>query len=249
MEFDRTQRGYVICTTPRSGSNFLAQLLASTGELGRPLEYFNGPARRVLDHPDFPDDPEAQLHAIPRLGASDNGVYAFKLFITQFDEVAHTHWPLRLPNLSFVRLERRDLLGQAISFARAIQTGQYRSTSPSGGQAVYDGHSIAHCLSLVVGQQARWQAYFAVNNLKPLTIAYEDIVADPAAAVKAVGQLMGLTEPPRIDTALVNLQIQRDAQSEEWRARFLAAHGDVTVPLALDLHNLSDHQTRVRARA
>lgn len=36
-------RGFAICTAPRSGSNFLSQLVASTGQLGRPREYFNGP--------------------------------------------------------------------------------------------------------------------------------------------------------------------------------------------------------------
>ncbi|MGP8122502.1 MAG: Stf0 family sulfotransferase [Xanthobacteraceae bacterium] len=40
-------RGYAICTMPRSGSNFLCQLLASSGCLGRPLEYFNGPESPV----------------------------------------------------------------------------------------------------------------------------------------------------------------------------------------------------------
>ena len=50
-------RGYAICTAPRSGSNFLCQLLAGTGLLGRPLEYFNGPGRRYFDDPSYPDDP------------------------------------------------------------------------------------------------------------------------------------------------------------------------------------------------
>jgi LPS sulfotransferase NodH len=249
MTLDPSQRGYVICTAARSGSNFLAQLLTSSGELGRPLEYFNGPARRALDHPDYPDDPEAQLLAIPKLGATANGVYGFKLFMTQFEDVAHTRWALRLPNLSFLHLERRDVLGQAISFARAIQTGQYRSTSPRNGQAIYDGLSIARCLSTVITHQARWRAYFAINGLNPQILVYEDVVADPNAAVATVGRLMNLPSTPRADQALVDLQVQRDAESDEWRARFLAEHGDVTVPLALDLHNLPCPAELLRALA
>ena len=31
---------YLICTTPRSGSTFLSEALASTGVAGRPEEYF-----------------------------------------------------------------------------------------------------------------------------------------------------------------------------------------------------------------
>src|SRR5258708_7421733 len=98
-------RGYAICTAARSGSNFLDELLTSTGQLGRPMEYFNAVARRATGMPDYPDDPEAQLAAILNLGATPNGVYGVKLFAEQFDAVAATRWPLRLPNLRFVHLE------------------------------------------------------------------------------------------------------------------------------------------------
>ena len=74
----------MICTTPRSGSNYLSQILESTGVLGRPREYFNGPARRVLDDPSYPDDVEAQIERILTDGATANGVYALKLFPDQF---------------------------------------------------------------------------------------------------------------------------------------------------------------------
>lgn len=233
MAFDGANRGYVICTSARSGSNFLSQLLTSTDRLGRPLEYFNGPARRVLDHRDFPDDPEAQLEAITRLGATANGVYALKIFMSQFDQVARTRWASRLPNLSFVYLERRDVLGQAISWARALQTGQYRSTSASAGPAVYDAAQIRQCLSMILIEQARWRGYFAVNALQPLTIIYEDLVSAPQAAVDAVRQLVGLEDGLAIDPAAIDLVIQRDEASAAWRARFLAETADLTIPTTL----------------
>src|SRR5947209_10247439 len=78
------QRGYAICTQPRSGSNLLCQVLSSTDQLGYPLEYFNGPGRRALGLPDFPDAPELQVKAILRLGMTPNGVYGVKLFASQF---------------------------------------------------------------------------------------------------------------------------------------------------------------------
>jgi LPS sulfotransferase NodH len=40
------KRGYAICTSARSGSNWLCYLLSSTGQLGHPREYFNVEARR-----------------------------------------------------------------------------------------------------------------------------------------------------------------------------------------------------------
>jgi hypothetical protein len=56
------------------------QLICPLDQLGRPLEYFNGPGRRALGMPDFPDAPELQIEAVLRLGATPNGVYAVKLF-------------------------------------------------------------------------------------------------------------------------------------------------------------------------
>jgi LPS sulfotransferase NodH len=223
-------QGYAICTTPRSGSNFLSQLLTSTGVLGRPLEYFNGPARRVLDHPDFPDDPEAQLAAITRLGATPNGIYGLKLFMSQFDQVARTRWPCRLPGLSFVYLERRDVLGQAISWARAEQTGQYRSTSPVSAPPTYDPVLIRARLSMLLVEQARWRDYFAVNAVTPLFLIYEDVVRAPDRAVEAVSRLLGLPHPPWIDHERIDLAVQRDALSDDWRARFVAEHADLAIP-------------------
>ena len=37
-------RSYVICTTPRSGSTLLCQLLASTGKSGNPDSWFHQPS-------------------------------------------------------------------------------------------------------------------------------------------------------------------------------------------------------------
>src|SRR3954470_16038967 len=101
------QRGYAICTQPRSGSNLLCQVLSSTDRLGHPLEYFNGPARRALGLPDFPDAPELQIGEILHGGATPNGVYAVKLFASQLAAVSRrVRWTGLLPNLRFVYLER-----------------------------------------------------------------------------------------------------------------------------------------------
>ena len=75
-----TTRGYVICTALRSGSNYLCQLLTSTGKLGAPLKYFNGHSRRIFEDPSYPDQPEAQIAKILTVGAAPNGVYGLKLF-------------------------------------------------------------------------------------------------------------------------------------------------------------------------
>ena len=229
-ESPRVLRGYAICTQPRSGSNLFCQYLSSTNRLGHPLEYFNGSGRRALGIPDFPDEPEQQIAFILRKATSSNGVYALKLFAHQHDAVAaRVSWTSALPNLRFVYHVRNDVLGQAISWVRAMQTGQYRSTQLATGVAGYDGGRILDRLLAIVRERARWELFFARTGVAPLRTAYEDLVADPLRQVRRVAEFLDVGEVDAsigIDAARIDLAIQRDAQSEAWRKRFHDEYGD-----------------------
>ncbi len=229
----------MICTEARSGSNFLCQLLESTGVLGRPLEYFNGEGRRKFDFPDYPDDPQAQLAAILEYGAGPNGVFGFKLFSRQADRVSATRWAERLPGLRFIHLERLDYLGQAISAEIGLQTGVHRSYAPKTSEVTprFDREKIAERMRSAARGQARWRLFFARNGISPLYLTYEGLSADPAAAVRAVVDLMGIEGPVVIDPAKVRVAIQRDDVNEAWRQRFLKEAGDLTAPESLGAHS------------
>ncbi len=218
-------RGYAICTAPRSGSAYLCQLLDSTRVLGRPYEFFNPAIKTLPRMADHPADPASQLERITTRGATPNGVYGFKLFAAQADRAAETHWPTVLPNLTFLRLIRRDTLGQALSLARAQQTGQYRWNFEISGSAVYDREKIQSLLARVVQAQARWELYFARIGLQPLSLVYEDVVERPQAAVDAIAALVKV-EGAVCDFSRVEIKVQRDAVSAEWRERFLAEATD-----------------------
>jgi LPS sulfotransferase NodH len=224
-------RGYAICTERRSGSIFLCRLLRSTGVLGWPSEYFDANTiRNSRDLPDYPQDAEGQIAQIPHVGATPNGVYGLKLFSHQFDHTKSTRWTERLPGLSFIYLERRDLLGQALSQVRAQQTQQWVASAAPQGEPVYDGPLINRVLALLATAQARWRYYFARNGIPMLHLVYEEVMQSPQASVEAVGRLIGLEERPKVDLgALGALTIQRDALSETWRARYLAEWRDLGV--------------------
>jgi LPS sulfotransferase NodH len=223
------QRGYAICTQPRSGSNLLCQYLSSTDRLGYPLEYFNGPGRRALGLPDYPDAPKLQIEAVLRLGATPNGIYGEKLFASQFATFSRRlRWMDLLPDLHFVYLTRDDLLGQAISWARALQTAQYRSTQSAKRLAAYDADLIRSRLTAIVRERAQWEIFFARTGIEPLRIVYERFLEDQPSYVDRVAGLVDI-ENPVIDQRRVDLVIQRDAVTEEWKQRFRAENGDPNV--------------------
>lgn len=220
-------RGYAISGEQRSGSSFLCQVLTSTGVLGRPLEYFNAPGLARFQ-PHYPQDGEGQLREITGQGKTPNGVYGVKLFSADFDRMAPTGWTTHLPNLHFVWLTRRDLLSQAISVVRIAQTGQYASYARAEADPVYVRERIAREIHRLAYGQARWAAFFARCGLKPLHLTYEEVAAHPQSAADAVARLVGLETDATIDAAQIHTRVQRDAISEEWRARFVCEAGDLT---------------------
>lgn len=219
-------RGYMICTTPRSGSNYLCQLLASTGQLGNPIEYFNTRSRRNHTDARYPKDRCGQLDIIRSTGATPNGIYAVKVMPLQYSRVAKKVDLFReLPNLELVRFRRRDLLGQAISVARVQQTGQFRASSRASGQLIYDAQGIRNCIHAVRARESMWDQLMLEAGMQPLTLEYEDVMRDPQAAVDQVATLMGLAASPLVDPARVLVTVQRDRETDAWRQRFLADTG------------------------
>jgi trehalose 2-sulfotransferase len=213
-------RGYALCGEPRCGSTYLARLLASTGIMGNPREYFGGrDAVRSANR-----DPEAHLSGWIRKTATPNGIYGLKIFAEQFDLVEGCGWATRLPGLRFVHIRRLDLLGQAVSLVRARQTLAFESLHPVRHEPVYSRRHIASTLNRIAHNQARWACWFARNGLDPLHLTYEEIAERPAGTVQRIHRHLGLSGP--VKPGRVALEVQRDRLSETWRERFVLESGD-----------------------
>lgn len=212
----------MICTSPRSGSTYLGQLLSSTGVLGKPLEYFNLPVRRGRN-PDYPAGRRQQIRRVLVDGATSNGIYGVKAFANHFLTISKRADPfVALPNLKLVRLKRRDLLGQAISLARARQTGQYSSRAPEHAPPAYDRERICYYVRYLVKEEQAWDAIVACAGVTPLILEYEEVLRDPQGAVDRISAAMGVQEPASIAPEAIWSNVQRDAISAEWRQRFLS---------------------------
>jgi len=213
-------KGYVVCATPRSGSNFLCQLLASTGALGVPREYFNVVGRRKYDDPDYPEDALDQLRQVLVTGATANGVYGVKIHPFQLAPLAgRIDVFADLPNAKALWIRRRDRLGQALSWARAQQTGQHRADDPVEGEATYAPEPIERCRTLLEDQDTFWAERLASGGVPTLELFYEDLAEAPQAQVDRVAAFVGVPGPLRVDPAAVTVRVQRDAVTEEWRAK------------------------------
>lgn len=214
-------RGYIICSEARSGTTWFGRLLRSTLCLGLPREVFSDAARirRICADPDY-------FQTLLAEASTPNGIYGFKLMSDQLDRLSAAKWVSRLPAASFVWIERRDVLGQAISTVRAAQTEQYRTEHEIRRPAFYDCAAIDRAVTAICHGQARWRDYFARNGIEPLRLAYEDILAAPQTAVVAIADLMDVAGPIP-EASSHGAEIQRDDLSLEWRRRFLNDRRDL----------------------
>lgn len=216
-------QGYLICATPRSGSYFLCDLIRSTGNLGRPHEFFETAAMRRLGAPDYPTDLATQIATALRRGCTGNGIFGAKVFPTQIDGASMAAIRDGFSCPVSIHLFRRDLVGQAISLTRAAQSGQFFSGQGDIAVPHFDAELIRDYLELIVRWNAGWEVYFALAGIEPLRISYEDLVEDPQTVINRIAAALGYSGLTRIDQAQLTLRIQRDDISAEWRERFLAA--------------------------
>jgi len=233
----------VLCTDERTGSHLLAQILASTGVLGRAYEYFNTSWMKE-HHADYPESVAEQMLWAKRLGTTANGVFSLKLHPWAVDRISEEYdIGCDLPDPYFVLLHRNDLLGQAISVCKAYQTNAFTSWSEPKGEPVYDGCRIAQTLHDLALRRERWELFFARNGITPLRLEYADLVRKPQQIALDVARFAGVREFPILNRfEWHRFERQADHINDEWRHRFISEFGgtrrldrtiDPAVPLAL----------------
>ncbi len=214
---------YAICSTPRSGSHFLGQLLYGSRKMGCPLEYFN---RVNIVH--WRERARAAgvsdlLQFLATIRTSPNGCFGLKAHFPHLQTLAR-HIPLDefATAYAHIQIVRRDLLAQAISFARAEQTGEWISRGPASGlTAVYDRPLIRRCLIEIARQNASWEWFFHAYGVRPLVVEYESLAADPPQFVRKVASFVGVDLPADEPIPGPRTSRQREEESDAWRERFI----------------------------
>lgn len=219
-----TPANYVICTHPRSGSNYLCELLTSTSLMGSPAEYFhegNLQKHGLTSH--NPEHLRDRYRHVVENTASANGVIGIKLFIFDLPNVHSAGLLEKLRDYSFVFLQRRDKLAQAISIRRALESGKMTSEHSSSLAPVdYDYDDIKLRIVRAIKAEQDWQAFFRDNAITPVLCLYEELAASPQVMVDRIARSIGLSSGAPINPDKLWLRVQRDATSLGWRDRFLA---------------------------
>ena len=244
---------YILCSTPRSGTTLLCDLLAQTGVAGRPNSFFR---RKSLGYwaeqwglgqdVDWQDAAFAVRYfaAMRRAGQGETGVFGLRLMggdlkfvcdwltrryppvLTDADRFAAAFGSLR-----FIYLSRRDKLAQAVSYIRAEQTGLWHGRSdgstleeiPPTLAAGYDAAQITARMQTLAAHDAAWPCWFEKQGIAPLTITYEGLAIDPRSTLAMVLDFIGQDRALAANTA-PGVRKLADDTSADWIRRYRRDH-------------------------
>ena len=240
---------YIICTNPRSGSWLLAEGLQSTRVAGNPREWFEQMQEREASEdwniplPNLQTGYEKYLQNVIKAGTTGNGIFGMKCMGYQFETMAAklavvegcSGLPLKeivpkaFPNVRYIWLRRKDLVRQAISYYRAVQTNVWWKIDGLAGhpkvpanppQPVYDPTAIELHERMLEEKDRNWQRYFKECGQEPLTLYYEDLAGHYEQNVIRALEYLGLHYTKDINIAPARLKKQANAVSEEWVERY-----------------------------
>lgn len=219
---------YVICSCPRTGSHLLAESLTAIGA-GTPREYLNPMMARgdeIVPRPGYLEpDPIAYFQRTIRENTL-NGVFGVKIHYPQLAVFAAGPDVVTtlLPGAKYLSVTRRRTIRQAVSYAKATQSGAWRADLRRRREPRFSHLRILKHLLFVAQDVEQWERFYERNGIQPLRLVYEDIDEDYEGTMRRVIGFLGIdaTVPPR------PLAKQADRVTEEWvgrSVRFLRGEG------------------------
>ena len=237
------RRCYVVCAVPRSGSNLLTDGLHATRQAGRPKQFFFAKfeadygAKHGLDPA---KDYAGYVRGIISAKTTSNEVFGFKLMSWYLDDFLSRLRATRafgdagtgdlkllrnaFPRLQFVHVVRRHKLRQALSTARALQTGLWKVQKGKTIQREprFDAELIEQCLKEGQRQEKAWECFFQRIGVNPFRVEYEKLCQDYEGTIRAVLDFLRISLPLRTRIGPPITVRQADDISRAWEERFVA---------------------------
>jgi trehalose 2-sulfotransferase len=230
-------RCYAVCAVARSGSNLLTDGLHATRRAGRPNQFFcelfeNTYADKYGLDPRH--DYAGYVRGIIEATSTSNRVFGFKFmgwyvesFLSKlartFDDAPSLELLERVfPRLKFICIQRQDKLRQAISKARAYQSGQWkiRENEEVDSNASFDPALIDRCLKEIQREEDAWSRFFNQTGAEFFAIDYETLCCDYEGTLRATLDFLQIRLPQRSKIGSPLTIRQRDEVSREWEERY-----------------------------
>jgi LPS sulfotransferase NodH/2-polyprenyl-3-methyl-5-hydroxy-6-metoxy-1,4-benzoquinol methylase len=223
--FKPLRKSYIVASSYRTGSQYLCWRLWQTGRLGTPSEVLN-PANelRILMNRFKASSPSDYIAKLVAHRTTRNGVFGMKAHFHHF-EAFLKEYPTLLEALSpvnFIYITRHDNVAQAVSMAKALQTGWWTSRMEKGPKPPlqYDREMIANCLEEIEQQDLSWRRWFEAHKVTPFHVTYDDLTTDAEAIVQSIVELLDVQNDEPDEVNVPPARKQSDETNQEWIERF-----------------------------
>ena len=180
------------------------------------------------------------IDAIKEYGQNQTGVFGMRMMwesmgycMSSLDrlypdqDTDHERLSAAFATSSFIHLERKDKVAQAVSRLRAEQTGLWhihsdgseRERLSAPNEPVYSKELIDTYIDESEQHHAKWRNWFQEQRVSPFELSYEDLSENPVQAVTNILTFL------KLDTSVAESLQPRTAklgnnQSEKWIARY-----------------------------
>jgi trehalose 2-sulfotransferase len=245
------RRCYVVCAIPRSGSNLLTDGLRATRRAGMPKQFFlpksegrYGAELGLDPNTDYP----GYVRAIVNAKTTRNEVFGFKLMSWYLDDFLARLRDTRafgdaalneltmlrnaFPRLRFVHIVRRHKLRQALSTARALQTGLWKVQDGKAAlrEPQFDAELIEQSLKEAERQEKIWYTFFQRIEVAPFQVQYEELCQDYEETIRGVLDFLNISLPRGVRIGPPVTVRQSDEISRIWEERFLTERPSAYMP-------------------
>ncbi len=247
---------YIIASTQRSGTHLLCTILRSTGIAGSPDEFFLSKPGETWEKRWGAPSRDRYIERVLHDNTGATGVFGAVVMwsylerMLQMLQELREHDRLTGPELiaelfnrpKYIWVRRRNRVEQAVSWAMACQTGVWAQrvgvTPQPDAAPKFDFKVIDEWCNRIAAHDDGWASYFRENQIEPLILFYEDVVASHRTAAERVLEFLELPFPPDLEIPPPAVEKQANQISREWAACYLKLKGAKTGRLARVLRRM-----------
>ena len=229
---------YIIASTQRSGTHLLCSILRSTGIAGSPGEFFMSKPGETWEERWNVPSRAGYIERVFQDNTGTNGVFGAVVMWSYFERMLQMLQEVREYNRfsgaellaelfnrpKYIWMRRRNRVEQAVSWAMACQTGVWAQKggviSQPCATPIFDFKVIDEWCNRIAAHEASWANYFRENQIEPVVLYYEDIVASHRTAAERVLELLALPLPHRMEIPAPAVEKQANEISAQWAASY-----------------------------
>jgi len=228
LEAAQIDSSFVMASSFRSGSSYIAALLMKNGQCNATRELFSKFREATADGPRanaaFPDQVEKVFSYVEDGRLTTKIMWPHRNYLAKalgLERAASAMFADLFPNAKWVHITRRNKFKQAVSFWRAKQSGRWHVfKDEEEPELEFDFDAIRKCYVELSMHDAMWEDFFEVSGIEPYSVVYEDFMA---AQEEQASDLITYLSGARPESVNLNVgqRKQSDGLSEVFVARFM----------------------------